>query len=230
MPSIKQTARVKTDNSFKTFWQEYNRIILFAGGIIAVTIILAVLQHLIIPQLSPNNILYQGYMNARAHITSINYSWLFWITLIGSTIFITFPVQFFGVYYILAGANMWLVVGIVISATTIGRIINYLVGFFFSRLVRKKILKGDVKEFNRKFNKWGISLLIFGNFIPFFPLEALGVFLGSVKFRFWKYLLYTVIGKCIEFIILALVMTYFMKYGLGILRFNAFEFLKLIFL
>jgi len=225
MSKISSRKRIVTPP--KSFWQEYSRLILFAGGILAIALIMAAFQPYIITHADKDSWISQSYMTAKDQLAQKSFFWLFMISFIGSTILVSLPAHFFYVYYILDGADPWMTTLVAVISVSLGRVVNYGIGFFFSRFVRKKILKEDVKTFNKKFSKWGTSLLVVGNFIPFFPIEALTVFLGSVKFNFWKFLLWLLIGKLIELLLLVLFIKFFLTYGVNILTFNIYEFLKM---
>ncbi len=225
--AIKTRKKARKTSPPRSFWQEYSRVILFAGGILVIALIIAAFQSYAIAHAAQDSWVSRTYTAAKDQLAQKSFFWLFMISFIGSTILVSLPAHFFYIYYILDGADPWMTTVVAVISVSLGRVVNYGIGFFFSRLVRKKILKEDVKTFNKKFSKWGVSLLVVGNFVPFFPIEALTVFLGSVKFNFWKFLLWLLAGKLIELLLLVLFIKYFLTYGVSILTFNIYEFLKM---
>ncbi len=215
---------------FEKFWKAYRKIIFFAGALILFMLIMTLIQTIIFRTTGSGTGIHQLYNLALLQLQEKSWFWLFVISLAGSTIFLALPVHFFYIYYIIDGADPLATTVVAVLAVALGRTVNYLVGHLFSGFVKKKLLKEDLKVFNKRFSKWGGGLLIAGNFIPFFPTEPLTVFMGSIKYNFWKFQCYNIGGKLLELLLLVFFLKYFLVYGIHLMTFNYYHFIKNIFI
>ena len=91
------------------------------------------------------------------------------------------------------------IVGIVAGlGSGIGELTGYMVGNG-ARILSKKELK-EQKELIKKYGSWVIFVLAF---IPNPLFDAAGLVAGALKINMWKFLLATISGRIIRFILLA---------------------------
>ena len=217
----------KTKKSgLRLFIQDNKSIINFILAMIGILVLLTILQPYLLRLLQQNPEMYETYRFVESQLGKNSLLWLFMISFIGSLFFVTIPTDFFYFYYLLAGANIFSTTIVYFLGVTLGRIVDYWIGYIFSGFVIKHVIKKNEEEFNRKFGLWGSNILFFGNLIPFFPLEFFAAFVGTLKLNFWKFLLYNCLGKIVKLLLLVILIKYFMLYNIGFLNFNFFDFVK----
>ena len=206
----------------KSFFEENKKIIYFIVGLMLIFIAITLLQPFFMKLIEKDPDASSTYHFVVGQIGDNSMLWLFVVSFISSLFFIIFPSDFIFSYYIIAGANPFLTLINYFLGVMLGRIVDYWIGFLFSDFVTKKIIKQDYNDFNEKFSKWGISVLFFGNLIPFFPIEFFVTFVGTLKFSFWKTFWYSVSGKILKLILLIVFFKYLILYNTQILNFNFF--------
>jgi|GEM_PF-1007528 len=151
------------------------------------------------------------YKAIEAEVASKSLLGLFYASSLGAIFFISLPVEVIFVYYL--GLNYYFVQ--VITIILVGNLLGMWFDYFFGWIVGEKFLKWVMKKkydvFKNKIDKMGAFLIIVGNIIPF-PIEFFAVFLGAIRYGFYKYTIYTVIGKTIKFLLIYFGYVYFMKF------------------
>ncbi len=219
----------KKDIKKQSFWKENKRIIWFAVILCLFSVAITLLQPLFEQLIQNNPSLNENYKFILQQLDEQSFIWLFIIAFIGSLLIFPLAVDFLFAFYILANANPYYTTIACFSGVVLGRIVDYWFGYLFSDIVTKKIIKKHIKQFRKDFSRWGISMIFFGHFIPFFPLEPLSAFLGSIKFDFWKFLAYTCLGKIIKLLLLIMFFKYFFTYGIALMTFSFTDLIKIMF-
>ncbi len=162
--------------------------------------------------LQQNPTLWVVYQAIAAEIESRSLLGLFYAASFGALFFIALPVELIFLYYL--GLNYYFVQ--VLTITLVGNLLGIAVDYFCGWIIGPKVLQWFMKKetyevFHRKIEKAGAFLVIVGNIIPF-PIEPFTVFLGAVRYGFFRLILYTAIGKAVKFGLLWLGYKYFVLY------------------
>lgn len=170
------------------------------------------IPRLVISLLQQNPAVWNIYQAVMAEVESRSLLGLLYASFFGSLFFISLPVEAIFLYYL--GLNYYVVQ--IIIVVLIGNILGMLINYGFGRLIGEKVIKyfmkDNYKKFMKKLERAGAFIILIGNILPF-PIEPFAVFLGAVKYRFSWFLTYTIIGKVIKFVLLAIGYMYFVKYA-----------------
>lgn len=123
---------------------------------------------------------------------------LFYITSLGALFFLSIPVEVSFVYFLTLDHNAALVVMTALFGSMVGLTINYFIGFLFGEKVFRYFLKEKFDKFKETLDRFGGGIILFGNIIPF-PSELFSAILGSTKYNFKKFIIYTFIGRVMKF-------------------------------
>ncbi len=101
--------------------------------------------------------------------------------------------------------NFW-----ILLATSVAGLIgsSAIIYFFGEELQLKDTLyrkfPRQLDKIQRGLDKYGSAIIFFWGFLPVVPSDLLSFFLGSIKFPFWKFILYYTIGHVITYSIIIL--------------------------
>ncbi len=162
--------------------------------------------------LQVNPTVWSWYLAIQDEIASHTLRGLFYAASFGSFILFALPIEILYLYYLGLGYQLPSVVLVSLAGIVLGTVLNYALG----ALIGSKPLKWFIKDeeyasFHRRIERAGGFLVALGNIIPF-PIDLLGVFLGAVRFGLVKLLLYTLLGRLVQFFILWLGYKYFILY------------------
>ncbi len=162
--------------------------------------------------LQQNPTVWSLYLAVEAEIESKSLLGLFYAAFFGALFFVALPVELIFIYYL--GLNYYFVQ--VLTITLLGNLLGITLDYFIGWLIGPKVLQWFMKAetyhaFQRKIDKAGIFIVIVGNIIPF-PIEPLTVFLGAVRYGYFRLMLFTAIGKLVKFGLLWLGYKYFVQY------------------
>jgi membrane protein YqaA with SNARE-associated domain len=200
----------------KSFFKEYRTFLYFIGWMAILVIVFALLQPLLLKWVNSNPDTKETYDFVKDQLAKNSLLWLGIITFLGALFFVAIPTDLVFAYYIVNSRYPWLPMLIFFLGTMLGRTVNYWFGYIFSGFVTRKVLHNQ--DFSNKFVKLEESILVFGNIIPFFPNEFYVTFLGTLKFNFWKYLLFNSLGKILKIIIIVLFVKYVVVGGFTIVN------------
>ncbi len=133
---------------------------------------------------------------------------MFLSSIIGSFFFVFLPIEFQFAYYATSKHNIFLVGFILLIGNVIGLSGDYLLGHMFGEKLARKALKKKYKTFNKFTEKFAGFFVFFGNLL-IFPIEVFSVIVGSSKYTYKKFLLYTFLGKVIKFGVMIFLITQF---------------------
>lgn len=187
------------------------KLIFYGAVIIIILLLYYFLQDRVLALINKNYYTALAFNHMTAEIAGRTLLGLFYASFFGSLFFIMIPVELLFGYYLLEGYSPFLVAVFVITATTIGMIINYGIGRLIGKGLLKLILKQKFTVASKRIEKYGSLVVFFGNVI-IFPMEAVAVVLGAVKFPFKKYLILTFFGRVIKFWILIYFSGYLIRF------------------
>lgn len=123
---------------------------------------------------------------------------LFYLVFFGSLFFISIPAEFSILYYLSLGHNpVW-----VILITILGNLLGHIVDYFFGRLFGESLIRFFIKSkfdgLKGIFEKIGGGIIVVGNILPF-GSEIIVLVVGSIKYNFKKFLIYSVTGMAIKY-------------------------------
>jgi membrane protein YqaA with SNARE-associated domain len=123
---------------------------------------------------------------------------LFYLVFLGSLFFISIPAEFSILYYLSLGHNPILV----IAVTILGNILGLTVDYFFGRLFGESLIRFFVKNkfdgLKGLLDKIGGGVLLVGNILPV-GTELIVLVVGSIKYNFKKFLIYSLVGMTIKY-------------------------------
>ncbi len=123
---------------------------------------------------------------------------LFYLTSLGALFFLSIPVEVSFIYFLTLDHNPALVIITALFGSLVGLTINYIIGFIFGEKVFRYFLKEKFDKFKETLNKFGGAIILFGNVIPF-PSELFSAILGSTRYNFKKFIIYSFFGRIIKF-------------------------------
>ncbi len=208
----------------KEYFFDHKQIIGFIAVWIVILVAISLLQPVFFGLIEEHQDLKETYQFVLSQLDRHSYVWLLIIVSIGALFLIGIPVDFVVFAYLLTGANVWYTAIAYLLGVLIGRSINYFVGRLFSRVVIEKIIKKEYKEFSRKYARIASAVLFFGNFIPLFPMDLFTGFAGTIKYPYWKLLLYQSLAYLIKIFIIISVISYLTVSGVPDL--NMFTWIK----
>ncbi|MBU1244982.1 VTT domain-containing protein [Myxococcota bacterium] len=113
----------------------------------------------------------------------------------GSLFFILIPLEAVFFYYLALEHHAALVILIMLFSSVLGLALDYLMG----RLVGEGLLMRYAEErftkTKRSMDRYGGTIVIVANIIPFLPVQIISVVIGATRFGLRKFLLYTLVGR-----------------------------------
>jgi len=97
--------------------------------------------------------------------------------------------------------NPYSVLFVSLLGSTLGSTLNYYIGLKGIRTFFIKHPSKKGKKAEKLFDKWGPKSIVFFSWVPFIG-DPLFVIAGTLKMKFWKFLLYSTLGKLWYFIFL----------------------------
>ncbi len=146
---------------------------------------------------------------------------LFLSSFLGSTIFIPLTPELFVAALIGAGANPFIVVFLASTASLLGNLVNYIIGFYgIEKILERFVKKEDIKKAERIADKYGVIGIFLAMAIPLpLPVDVLAVIAGATKMRLRYFLLACFFGKLIKYSFYAGIAEYVIHLLLPILKF-----------
>lgn len=123
---------------------------------------------------------------------------LFYLVFLGSLFFISIPAEFSILYYLSLGHNPVWIILITILANLMGHIVDYFFGRLFGESLIRFFIKSKFDGLKGIFEKIGGGIIVGGNILPF-GTEIIVLVVGSIKYNFKKFLIYSLIGMTIKY-------------------------------
>lgn len=195
----------------KTNW---TKIALWTVVIIALIVLWKLINvpELLLTLLQKNPTVWSLYQTIAQEIQARTLLGLFYASFFGGLFFVSLPVEVIFLYYL--GLNYYVVqvTTVVMLGNMLGMALNYFIGRLIGERLVQKLMKESYPKFMKKLDRAGAFLILVGNILPF-PIEPFAVFLGAVKYKFSRFMLWTFIGKLLKFAILAFGYIYFLKFA-----------------
>ncbi len=122
------------------------------------------------------------------------------ISLIGSTIFVPFAVEFFFPALLAAGADPFSIVIIAGIGSTLGTFVNYWMGYVGSGYIKKKIDDHKVERAKRLMDRYGWFGLLLVITIPLpLPVDGVTIIPGITRMNFLWFSAVIFSGKIIKY-------------------------------
>jgi membrane protein DedA with SNARE-associated domain len=132
---------------------------------------------------------------------------LFYASFFGALFFVFLPIEVIFLYYLSLGFPVPLIIALVIIGNLMGLCLDYLFGFIVGARILKVFIREKVERFHDMTQKWGGAVVLAGNIIPF-PIQAVSVVIGSAKYSFKKFVVFTVLGVFVKLFTLVVISRY----------------------
>ena len=129
---------------------------------------------------------------------------LFYASFFGSLFFIFLPLEFLFLYYLTLGYSVPTMIALALIGNVMGLCLDYLFGFTLGARLIKFFFRQNFDKFHNMIMKWGAIIILGGNVIPF-PIQIVSVIVGSARYSFKKFFLFTMIGIFAKLVILVMV-------------------------
>lgn len=83
------------------------------------------------------------------------------------------------------------------AGSVAGGFVNYLLGFFGSRVIKKNYSK-KMKHAEKWLNKWGPFSVFVTSFVPGFPFDIVAIAVGIFRMNFRYFMISMVLGKALK--------------------------------
>jgi membrane protein YqaA with SNARE-associated domain len=137
---------------------------------------------------------------------------LFYTSFFGSLFFIVIPIEVLFIYYLTLGYSVPIVIALTMIGNIMGLCLDYLFGFIVGAKILKFFFGEKFDRFQNIVTKWGAVVVFFGNVI-IFPIQPVSVVIGSAKYSFKKFLIFTILGIFVKIFTL-LVVSFYLKENL----------------
>ena len=81
------------------------------------------------------------------------------------------------------------------------------IGFIVGTRILKVFIREKVERFHDLATKWAGAIVLAGNIIPF-PIQAVSVVIGSAKYPFKRFVIFTVLGVFVKLFTLVVISSY----------------------
>ncbi len=133
-------------------------------------------------------------------LTNFGYIGAFIISLIGSATII-FPVPSWTIVFIMSKSLNPVLLGIAAGlGSGIGELTGYYLGKGGTHLLNKD---KKVKQYSEYVNKYGCLAVFVFSFLPNPVFDIIGITAGAMHMKMWKFLLASILGKTLRFILFA---------------------------
>lgn len=122
------------------------------------------------------------------------------VSLIGSTIFVPFAVEFFFPALLASGVDPYLIVITAAIGSTLGTFVNYWLGHAGSRYVKRKVDGEGVEKATKLMNRYGWFGLLFIITIPLpIPVDGVTIIPGIARMNFLWFSVVVFFGKLLKY-------------------------------
>ncbi|MDP7116233.1 MAG: VTT domain-containing protein [Candidatus Woesearchaeota archaeon] len=164
-----------------------------------------------IPILQEHPAVWSFYQHINYQIDDRSLPGLFYANAFGSLFFIMLPIELIFIYYSLLGYNTLLLILISTVGSLVGMAFDYFFGYVFGKGVLRTLMRKSYDKLEALNNNFGAAIIIFGNAIIIFPSQLYALIVGSTRYSFKKFMVYTTIGRIIKYSILILGKDYFLE-------------------
>jgi len=165
--------------------------------------------HYFLNILKDNPTMYKYYLLIESEITNNTVRGLFFISILASLFFMVLPSEAIYLYYLTTTSfNVLTLITIIMAGTIVGLTFNYFFGWMLGERFLRPLFKKNFDKYSQRVEDWGDYVLVIGNILPG-PIEVLAVFFGGFRFGYKRFILLTIIGRVLKYIILLIAFTYF---------------------
>ena len=181
-----------------------DKLLLFILVISAVYVGYLYLQEDILKVLQMNPYVWAVFSHIIGEISKRTLTGLFYASFFGSLFFIFLPLELLFLYYLTLGYSVPVMIALVLIGNLMGLCLDYLFGFTLGARIVKFFFRKNFEKFHSLITKWGAIIILGGNIIPF-PIQVVSVIVGSAKYSFKKFFIFTVIGVLAKLFVLVMV-------------------------
>jgi membrane protein YqaA with SNARE-associated domain len=127
------------------------------------------------------------------------------LTFLGSLFFIGFPGELVFLAYVRAGYNIYYIAFIMLFFGMVAQVINYSFGFFLEKKLLDRYVRDNRRDFLKSLKRYDNMFILLINLLPL-PADILTVLLGMVRYDFRKSMFFSMLGKILKFVFLAILL------------------------
>ncbi|MBN2112401.1 VTT domain-containing protein [Candidatus Woesearchaeota archaeon] len=132
----------------------------------------------------------------------------FYACFFGSLFFIVLPMELLFLYYLSLGFSVPLIMALMLIGSLMGLCLDYMFGLIVGARLVKFILREKFDKFHNMITRWGSFVIFIGNAIVF-PIQPVSVVIGSARFSFAKFIIFTILGLFVKIFVLVVLSMYF---------------------
>ncbi len=123
---------------------------------------------------------------------------MFYSSFFGACFFVVLPIEVVFLYFLSLKYHFLLVYFVTVIGTVLGLIFDYLIGFLIGIPILRYFLKKKYERYSKLIERYGSWIIFVGNLI-IFPIDIVSLIVGSLRFSFRKFVVYTLLGTAIKF-------------------------------
>ncbi|RMF06664.1 hypothetical protein D6764_01785 [Candidatus Woesearchaeota archaeon] len=178
--------------------KSFLHIILF---FVIIYVLLSLFKNQVMDYLSSYPLLFSLFNHVKSTIESKSLLGLAYLVFVGNLFFIMLPVELAAAYYFTLDYSPLIVMAVLVASTVAAQLINFFVGFLLGRFVFSLILKNSFSSWQTRSERWGFFMLAVFSMVPFLPLDAVTLFLGSMHYSFRKFVLWVSVMSCLKYVL-----------------------------
>ncbi|VVB51752.1 SNARE associated Golgi protein [uncultured archaeon] len=126
---------------------------------------------------------------------------LFFSSLLISTIFVPFNVEFLFPILLKAGIGRFPIIVAATVGSLCGTLINYYIGYKGVGLLNKHVKKKDLDKASHIMNEYGWIGLLAVTVAPILSVDPLTIICGATRMNIWEFILVVAVGKFLKYAI-----------------------------
>ena len=164
-------------------------------------------QDVIIEVLKMNPYVWAVFSHISAEIARRTMLGLFYASFFGALFFVFLPLEILFLYSLSLGYPVPFLIAITIIGNLMGLCLDYLFGFIVGARILRVFIREKVERFHDLTQKWGGAVVLAGNIIPF-PIQIVSVVIGSAKYPFRRFVIFTALGVFVKLFTLIVINFY----------------------
>lgn len=204
---------IKRYSTFNRFLDWFKTSKVIKKGIIYIIVIFVlwilflIFKNSFLSYISSNTTLFSIYSHIKFQMINKTYLGLMYVAFLGALAFVSVPVELISLYYFGNYYNPLVIITFIMLGMVFGSILNYFIGFILGKKIIVFLLKSKYDAIEQKVNDYGIWILFTFSLIPF-PIGWFVIIYGSMKYSFKKIFRVLLIGQCIKYIAIYLIINY----------------------
>ena len=180
------------------------KILLFIFFMVILMVMVKRFETEILSWLETYPLLWAIFSHMREQVEQKSLLGLWYLTFGANLFFVFFPIEVAVAYYFTLDYPFVLVLAAVLAGTIVGQFFNYLVGLLLGRHVFGLFFKSNMDRMESHSERWGFWMLLLFSIIPFLPLDVISIFLGSMRYKLRKFLIWICLMNGIKYILVFL--------------------------